>query len=110
MGRHDHVARLSSILIDRLSDAGALIEKYDMAHPELLRSADGHLYHLRDIVDRYADHRLLLLGSGETIIDPRSGQLAAPLRQMHLGQIASILCSDGSMASPQNNLQLRDSQ
>jgi hypothetical protein len=80
VGRHDHLARLGDRLADRMQEAGVLAERFYVASPSVVRSPDGRVENLDDIAAHHPDHRLLIIGPGEAVADPRGLQLTEALR------------------------------
>jgi hypothetical protein len=119
--RHDHLARLGDILGARLADAGVVTESYHMTHPEIVRTTDGRNSYLDEVGDRHRGARLLVLGPGELILDPRSRRVVRALSEnaawsdrayLVLGRIdrltAQKLLDDGFVLAPATPTGMRE--
>lgn len=75
----DHQAHLFEQLVRALDKEGLFIVRYFFdADPRICWSEmTGGAIHLADLQKRYPEHRLLLFGDGEMLIDPLSGRLAS---------------------------------
>lgn len=72
----DHQARLFQVLMEELSEQDVYVDQFFFrSHPNLLykEGTDTPIY-LHDLKVRYPDHRLLIFGDGEGLIDPVSGE------------------------------------
>jgi hypothetical protein len=78
-GRHDHLARLADVLVDRLTEAGVLTERYYMLTSGLVRTRRGWHLSLKEAADLHRDDRILLLGPGESVIDDQRRKLVDAL-------------------------------
>jgi Amt family ammonium transporter len=78
-GRHDHLARLGDMALDRLRAAGLIARQYYLIQPRLALDSAGRATTLETIAAAHQGCRLLIMGPGEAIVDPSNGRLAPSL-------------------------------
>lgn len=72
----DHETRLFDELTAALEREGLFIARYFYdGDPRACRNETGASFHLGELLEKYAEHRLLIFGDGEKIIDPITGGL-----------------------------------
>ncbi len=71
----DHAAQFADSLADALQDDAVFVSRYFYEqNPRVcFREPDGEREFLTDILDRHRDDRLILIGSGESLLDPITG-------------------------------------
>lgn len=77
----DHQARLFQNLMDQLGEQDVYVDQFFFrSHPQLVYKdgVDSPIY-LHDLKTRYPDHRLIIFGDGEGLIDPVSGEFQSSL-------------------------------
>lgn len=74
----DHETRLFDELMAALEREGLFIARYFFdGDPRVCRNETGHSFHLAELHEKHAEHRLLIFGRGEQIINPITGGLEA---------------------------------
>ncbi|MCP4664512.1 MAG: hypothetical protein GY856_54705, partial [bacterium] len=73
----DHLARFAESTVGALADEGIFIDRFFyQGDPQVcFREVDGKRELLADLRSRYADRRMILLGDGEGLLDPATGEL-----------------------------------
>jgi len=72
----DHQAQFFENLANALKQEGLYVTSYFYdGDPRVCSNARGEYAHLADIQNRYGDNRLLVVGNGEKMIDPLTGEL-----------------------------------
>src|SRR5205085_4813224 len=74
----DHQARLFDEMAKALEREGLFIARYFYeGDPRACRNEAGESCHVIELQNKYAEHRLLIFGVGEKIINPITGKLEA---------------------------------
>lgn len=72
----DHQTRLFDELAKALEREGLFIARYFYdGDPRVCRNEIGHSFLLTELQEKYSEHRLLVFGNGERIINPITGEL-----------------------------------
>lgn len=73
----DHQAQLFATLARALEQEDIFLARffYD-GDPRVCRGEDGEGIHLAELHDKFSEHRLLIFGDGEKLLDPLTGRLA----------------------------------
>lgn len=92
---HDHQAQLFDNLARELESEAVFVSRYFYdGDPRVCHGEEGAIY-LTELQHRYPDHRLLIFGDGEKMIDPVTGNLASwtsvVFEWRHLGLLTSEL-------------------
>ena len=74
----DHQAGLFSELASALDREGLFIDRYFYdGDPRVCRNATGDSFHLLELLQQHGEHRLLIFGNGERVVNPVTGRLEA---------------------------------
>jgi len=71
----DHAAQFADSIAEALQHDAVFVERYFYERDPRVcfREPDGERELLADLLDRYRDHRLILIGTGDSLLDPISG-------------------------------------
>ena len=71
----DHAAQFADSIAEALQHDAVFVERYFYERDPRVcfREPDGEREFFADLIDRYRDHRLILIGTGDSLLDPISG-------------------------------------
>jgi formylglycine-generating enzyme required for sulfatase activity len=92
LGR-DHYTQFCDTLVNALRDEGLFVARYFYDHnPRVcFQSPDGQREYLHELKDRFSEHRLLLIGTGDELLDPVTGRLDAWTEVLHAWRERALL-------------------